>query len=239
MKSVSQNRVACARTVAFAFIAVAAWSPAVADPIKVTITVDNSYAIYHGTPTQASAFVGTDPNWPNPETYDFDLPTGSFIYVVTQSDLSTAQGFLAQFTNTATNYKFYSNDSQWQVTATGRYGFAPYSGSAVDLLELSTEVQKANAGLNPSAGWVAPTPGDFNGASPWGTQAGIDAAARWVWYDKKQDGSNPTIGSYNHDEYLIFRISVDAAPVVPEPSTWALLAMGMAGIAFARRRSRR
>ena len=102
-------------------------------PFEVDITVDNSYALYFGTEIQATNFVGSDGNWPTTESYTFDLPADNFIYVVTQSDLSTAQGFLAQFTNLQNSNRFYSHDPQWQVTATGRYGFAPYTGSAGDI----------------------------------------------------------------------------------------------------------
>lgn len=56
--------------------------------IKVSITVDNSYALFYGTQTAATSFVGSDFNWPTVETYNFNLPSNQFIYIVTASDLS-------------------------------------------------------------------------------------------------------------------------------------------------------
>lgn len=145
-----------------------------ADLIKVSITVDNSYALYTGDYTGATTYVGTDANWPTVETYAFDLPSSAFIYVVTASDKSVAQGFLAQFENLTTGYKFYSNDPQWQVVPTGLGGTAPYSGTPGDLTLLSTQIQLANT----NSTWSSFTAGGTNGSAPWGYMPGIDARSR-------------------------------------------------------------
>jgi Tfp pilus assembly protein PilW len=208
-----------------------------ATPFTVDITVDNSYALYTGTETQALTFVGSNNDWNTTESYSFDLPNSNFIYVVTQSDLQVAQGFLAQFTNSITNERFYSSDSQWQVTATGNYGNAPYTNSADSFAELNTQLGLANAGNNPSNGWTNTTAGDANGASPWGLRPNIDAAARWSWYNSN-NSVNPTSGGFDHDEYLIFRISVGATSSVPEPSAFMLLGLGLLGLGFSRRRQK-
>ena len=93
--------------------------PSQAVPVRVNMTVDNSYALFYGIQTAATNFVGSDFNWPTTETYNFNLTTTQYLYVVTASDLSVAQGFLGQFENLDTGYKFYSNDPQWQ----GRFKF--------------------------------------------------------------------------------------------------------------------
>ena len=211
--------------------------PAQAINIKVTMTVDNSYAIFHGTETAATTFVGSDFWWPTTETYNFNLPANQFIYVVTASDLTEAQGFLGQFQNLDTGFKFYSNDPQWQVMATGLGANAPYTDSAGDLALLTQEILDANAGGNASNGWVGFTDGPANGAAPWGEVSGIDEAARWVWYSSNGD-PDPTTAGFNHEEWLVFRIAVAAAPTavtpaptaVPVPGSLGLLGLGLAGL---------
>jgi hypothetical protein len=222
-----------------AALAALASIPAHAASIRVAITVDNSYALFTGTETAATTFVGSDFSWPSTEVYDFDLPADRFIYVVTASDLSVAQGFLAQFDNLDTGFKFYSSDPQWEVMATGLGSGAPYTGSAADLALLSAELVDANGGGNPSAGWVPLTSGPANGADPWGLRPGIDADARWVWYSSNGD-TDPTTPGFNHDEWLVFRISVAATPTPPSPTpdsgtTFVMFGMALAGLRWAHR----
>jgi hypothetical protein len=217
--------------------------------IEVTMTVDNSYALFYGTHTAATTFVGSDGSWPSAEIYNFNLPSDQYLYVVTASDLSVAQGFLGQFENLDSGFKFYSSDPQWQVMATGLGNTgAPYSGSVSDFALLTQEILDANAGGNASNGWVGLTAGPTNGSGPWGTISGIDAAARWVWYSSNGD-VDPTSPGTNHDEWLVFRIAVAATPdnpvpnpnpnAIPEPGTLTLAAAALAALFGIRRKPRR
>ena len=181
-------------------------------PIEVALTIDNTYALYYGTVISADAFVASDSDWPSAEIHPLTLPDNGYIYVVGSADEFIAQGFLAQVTNTTTSDRFYSDDPRWQVTCTGtRTGTR---AEAPSLSDLTTEIVKANAGTNPCGGWVSTTVGQKNlNARPWKTIAGIDNAARWVWYDSNLDDRMcaPFVG-YNHNEYLIFRVLVEAPP---------------------------
>jgi hypothetical protein len=186
-----------------------------AEPIRlaVTLTVDNTYALYHGTLAGADALVASDTDWTAAEINTLSLPDSGYIYVVAYTDASGAQGFLAQVTNTSTNDRFYSSDPRWQVTCTGIT-----TNAAPSIGDLTNEIRKANAGANPCGGWVSTTVGQRNlNARPWNTIEGIDSAARWVWYDSNLDSRMcAPFDGYDHNEYLIFRALVERTPVAPD-----------------------
>ena len=207
----------------------------------VTMTADNVYAIYHGDSVSAVALLGNATNllaadiW-STESYSLTLPDLSFVYIAAWSDDSVKQGLLADFTNLTLGGQVLSGEPLWEVTATGQNlgnWDAPPS-----LADLTAQIVLANAGSNPSGGWVPNTPSVLNngagGIHPQ-TIGAIDPDARWMWYDSGGDGAaDAPFNGFDHDEYLIFRIPVN----VPEPTALAALTAGWL-ITVVRRRGRR
>jgi len=207
---------------------------------NVTMTADNAYAIYWGDAVSATALIGNATNltagaiW-STESYALPVPDISYIYIAAWSDDSVKQGLLADFTNITLGGQVLSGDPIWEVTATGiNLG---NTDPPPTLANLTTAILNANAGSNPSLGWVPNTPSPLTNAAGGihgGAIVGIDGAARWMWYNSGLD-SNPSapFSGFNHNEYLIFRIPV----VVPEPATIALLAFGSIAMLHKRKTS--
>lgn len=205
----------------------------------INMTVDNAYALYLGTPTTATSLEFSATNLTAgeifaPEAFSLSAPDLSFVYIATWSDDSVIQGALADFENTTSGGTVISGSAPWEVTATGID--KDNLDSPPTLADLTTQIGLANAGTNPSSGWVTPT------ASPLTNGAGgihavsisaIDTNARWMWYDSGNHAHpDAPFQGFNHDEYQIFRIPVTA----PEPATLAVLST-CAALTLRRRRS--
>lgn len=205
--------------------------------IKGDITADNCFALYTGTNTSANSlytFTSTSGNaqqrscvWDTPVSFNFST-SDSTIYIAAWSDDAIAQGLLHDLT--VDGQSLFSGDPRWEVYATGinlagGY-YSPGDDPAPSLTDLTTQINIANAGTggaNTSHGWVKPFVGQANGSAPWYNLPAVDTNAHWTWYDSGNDTSSgaPLSSSFNHNEYLIFRVSV------PEPTTaWGLLLVG-------------
>ncbi len=212
----------------------------------VTMTTDNDYAIYYGDEFSATVQLGWAVNttpamiW-STESYSLTIPDGSWIYIAAWSDNAVKQGVLADFANLTLGGQVLSGSTPWEVAATGID--LDDASPPPSLADMTTEILNANAGTNPSLGWVTPAASPLDnlaGGIHGVTIVGIDDDARWMWYDSGGDttSANPpfTMPSgnpgFNHDEFLIFRIPVEA----PEPATMAMLGVGGFGLLARRRR---
>lgn len=231
------------RDVLCAFVVVGVVAPvtALADDWELSLTVDNYFDAYFGTPTTTNYFAGSGDWWPT--TWNFTA-TGrepsDYLYIATSSDQNTAQGFLGTFTNTTNGLTVNTGAAEWQVFAAGPhlqtlFGMNGAWPSGVKPTQAQVDTAIAFATAN---GWWESTDGltDWDNRSvgnvtTWGHRPGIPDAAEWIWHNKGGYASpfNPGV---DHDEFLVFRV-VGAAPA---PGAVALL--GLIGLGGARRRSR-
>lgn len=217
-------------TIAAVLIVAGAQTAVGQQTFDVTMTADNVYAIYVGDEFSATSLVGNATNlsagdiWTT-ESYSLTVPNLFFVYIAAWSDDSVKQGLLADFSNLTNGGQVLSGEPIWEVTATGiNLG---NTSPPPALADLTSQILLANAGTNPSGGWVPNTPSALTnvagGIHP-ATISGIDDDARWMWYDSGGDtNAKAPFNGFNHDEYLIFRIPVR----VPEPATMLVLAAGL------------
>lgn len=213
-----------------------ATTSAMANDWSMSLTCDNQFNLYFGTPTATNYHAGGGNNWN--VTYNFNATgraNSDYIYIATASDQNVAQGLIGEFTNTTLNRTTLTGDSEWEVFPAGRYltelGFsAPWPAS---VLPTNAQVDAAIAYAEANGLWLSTstTPGNnHNGASPWGTRPGISQDAKWIWHAAAGGPADVLRGGYNHEEFLVFRL----AGAVPTPGALALL--GLAAIPASRRK---
>jgi hypothetical protein len=222
---------------AFGLLVCAALLPGLAraDNWTMSITVDNQYDVYFGTPLVTTYHAGGDNNWPTVETWNATgmAPT-DYLYVATASDQMIAQGFLGVFTNTTLGTTVLTGDPVWQVFPAGAYlQTIDPSWPAVwppSVQPTQSQVDQAITFATNNGLWQATSllPGWTNAANPgpWGHNLpNIPGNAFWIWHDKGNypGGGYPApYGGWNHDEFLVFRVP----GIGPEPASGLLWALG-------------
>lgn len=194
--------------------------------ITATLTADNHYGLYYGQGDGSGlTFVGRNElgssgnpgtyNWSSPETYNFNVGSGDYLYVLAWDD-DSYQSWIGEFQGVQNNPLF-SNTTDWEYFVSS--GNNPgTSGNLPSLATVATEIA--------SATWAAPLASASQGSTPWGTIPGISSSAQFIWHDTLNPSSN------SDNNYVIFRTKAAVVPTaVPESSsTLSLLALGLGAL---------
>lgn len=223
----------------FAALSIAGAGAAQALPhtLTTTLTSDNHYAIYFGggdgsgmreatmggqhARNELGAF-GTPGtfNWSMAETWTLDYSSADWLYVVTWSDDSVAQGWIGEFASTDEHFLTGLGQGWEYILGNDNLGDgdpAPLAGELASLVA--------------AGGWTDVANFRDHGVSPWGMIAGVSTDADWIW-------GTPTMNEYGTGvgEYQVFRRSLGT---VPEPGTLSLAVAAFAGMTLMRRRGAR
>ncbi|AKG21504.1 hypothetical protein [Calothrix sp. 336/3] len=164
-----------------------------------TVTADNHYGLFYGDKSGNSLnFVGRNElgakgsegafNWSRPETWNFNVDTSNYLYLVVWDDQSVDEAWLGQF-SFSNGKTLLSQATDWEYmisknanpfarantvpVAERDKGFLAsgdrFEGNLPKNGELAQEIQGGN--------WVTAINRGLNGITPWGTIAGIDKNA--------------------------------------------------------------
>ncbi len=183
---------------------------AIAQPLTANITADDELDLFIGnTPvTGQPPNFGSDDIWQNSQQHiEATLPQNDFFLFIEARDRHRARvGFLGSFTLGDPRWSF-ANGTQNLITDTLHW--------EVSMVDFTT-------------GFATPILKEVNGGSTWGTIAGIDPAAEWIWADCPP--ATPLCTSF-------FRTPIFFnAEQVPAPAPIALLGLGLLLIRLTRRR---
>lgn len=162
-----------------------------------------------------------------------DAPDHAYLYIISWADRDYTQGALAQFKRKG-GFPIYSGNGAWEVCATGKE-YEPNAGPGPDASTVNEYLSACNVGSSGdtfSKGWVSVDGAITEGArgklaigeandeaggdfpivcqlDDEGTQ-GIDAEARWMWFDP-EDGRSAFVGNAENrtQAFLIFRLPAD------------------------------
>jgi hypothetical protein len=200
-------------------LAILAATSAVAQSTTLTgeMTADNAFFAYLGTsPSTLGLLVASGNNWPG----SFVLtPTGLAPGVTNYLNIEAINyggpgGFSAVLNLSDAGFQFASGS---QTLTTDPSNLAYWLGG----------YNSSNSAVAPQP-WVQPAGGVLQDLSySWGN---ITGTPNWIWPSDPSSSSNQfnTCGYCTVD----FSVAITSVGGVPEPSTWAMLLLGFAGIGF-------
>lgn len=218
---------------------VLAVAPAGATTLTGVLTSDNAFQAYiSSSDTTLGTLIspgGTGVDWRNPQSFNVTLGAGtSYLHIVAKNYASDSN-----FNTTPSNPGGSNPNAilgQFTLTTTTGGQFDNLSNQLLTSTDSIWRAQEVAAGSSWTAAPIgAPTfqyPGDnSNGGSNIWTSAyggplpGISTSADWVW-------ANMSTSNTGEAFFSTTITSGSEISAVPEPSTWAMMLLGFAGVGF-------
>ena len=192
-------------------LAVLGIASASATILSTTVNVDNVFSLYVSTNDSVlGTLVSTGDTWPTTYNGSITLTDGVTNYIhLVTANQGGPGGFLGDFKLSDSAFTFVNGTN---TLLTGVNGWS----------------QNTTGFGNPYSAVVGE---GLNGVGPWGTRSGYGAdTPTWIW--------NYVSNTSSDFQTVYFSAEIDSTPI-PEPASLALMGLGLAGAAFARRRKQK